>query len=95
MPVLLKKSLTTPLVLWCDDSPSSELGIVFSSVALSESTYGEGPSYAWINRYSTCSAQPLEDKNKAPTELILPFYMITHGSKFKPPLDHVCVGVCT
>ena len=52
MPVLLKKSLTTPLVVWCDDSPSSKLGNVFSNVALSERTErAGGPSYAWINRY--------------------------------------------
>ena len=51
LPILLKHSLTTPLVLWCDDdTPSSELGMVFSDVACLE-TYAQDFSFAWMNRW--------------------------------------------
>ena len=51
LPVLLKRTLTTPLVLWCDESPTSELSETFSQVLSQQNSDGHSKlSFAWLNR---------------------------------------------
>jgi len=48
LPVLMKTSLKTPLVLWCDrNKPSTELGRMFADVAMADNS-GKA-AYGWLN----------------------------------------------
>ena len=60
-PILLRSSLTAPLVMWCDEIPSSELGIAFNEIG---DVNSQEFSFAWINRQGyNCTLEKLTSSN--------------------------------